>query len=346
MELDTTTSPASFSFDIGGRVHYDYQIVKADESIIINADTDIRLGTAGFEVDLVPFTLPAPTAEGYYSSYTLDLDGYPGFYRFGGLLEFRTYTSLTPTWTRINLSPFGEIGVGRLHSSIRIIRQVLLIMDKLGIEPTEERVRSSAEIIATRSTRLNAYTENYTDNYREYYNDLAEALGYTGNILNLVYIENSQEYSFEIGRSSFMNYGWEASVKLSPSFNYNSWNAAGNEASFGIDLVLGAQYADFAMDGMLYYYGAASMTPGYASAFTFVANMYGEAAYLPENPRWYARGRATIAFNKDSTPKLACTLDATVNYLITPNFTTFAGLDFGTNFDVIAVTAGGTYRIW
>jgi hypothetical protein len=338
IELDTTTSPASFSFDLGGMVDYEYEIVQEHESIIIDAGADVEIGTTQVYLN--------PIITGEYTSYSLELGGYPGFYSAGGDLEFDIDSSFSPTRTIMDLSAFGEIGVGRLHGSIRIIRQVLLIMDTLGIEPTEERVRSAAEIIATRSVRLQAYSENFTGNYRDYYNDLAAALGYSGDILNLVHIVNSQEYGFEIGRSSFMNYGWEASVRLAPDFYYNSLNSAGNKASFGFDLILSAKYADFVMDGMLYYYGSASMTPGYSTAFTFATNIRGEAAYLPENPRWYARGWANIAFNKDSAPNLGLTLGATANYLLSPNFVTYAGLSVTTNFASITVSAGGTYRIW
>jgi hypothetical protein len=338
IELDTTTSPASFSFDIGGMGEYRYWIQKSDESVFLTPSGSIKIGTT--QINL------APSVNGSYTSYSLDLGDYQGFYRVGGSGGITINSSSGSTNTNLLLNPYGEIGVGRIHSSIRIIRQVLLIMDKLGIEATEEQVRASAEIIATSFARLNVYSENNTDNYREYYNDLAEALGYTGDILNLVYIVNSQEYSFEIGRSSFMNYGWEAGVRLAPDFYYNSLNSAGNKASFGFDLVLSAKYADFAMDGMLYYYGSASMTPGYSTAFTFSTNIYGEAAYLPDDPRWYARGWARIAFNKDSSPKLGLTLGATGNYLLSPNFVTYAGLSVTTNFASITASAGGTYRIW
>jgi hypothetical protein len=322
---------------------YRYWIQKSDESVFLTPSGSIKIGTT--QINL------APSVNGSYTSYSLDLGDYQGFYRVGGSGGITINSSSGSTTTDLLLNPYGEIGVGRLHTSIRIIRQVLLIMDKLGIEPTEERVRSAAEIIATQDVRLQAYTENYTDNYREYYNDLAEALGYAGDILNLVYVTKSQEYSFEIGRSKdFMYYGWEAGVKLAPSLDYDSSKSAGNKASFGFDLILSAKYADFAMDNMFYYYGSVSLIPWYSSAlstFNFSTELKGTVAYLPENPRWYAIGNAEISFASSRvTDKVQFKLDAKAHYLITPNFNTFAGLDFGTNLDAIAVIAGGTYRIW
>jgi hypothetical protein len=338
MELDTTTSPAGFTFDLGGQGDYAYYDVTSDQVLLIDASGDIRFGTTQFWIN--------PDAGLSYTSHTLELSGLSAFWGAGGDIGF-TFNRLSSGFnsTSLNINPYGEFGIGRMHSVITSVKEALLTMEKLGITPTDESVRSAAEIIRTRGIRLAAYGENTADNYRDYYNDLAAAIGYTGDILNLAFIDKSQEFLFEIARTNQMRYGWEARARLEPGFTFNRTGAV-NTSTFDIDLVLGGAYADFTMDDMLYYYGSASITPGYSSAFLFSFNLRGEVSYLPDNPRWYVTGWSELDFNKDNTPKADFTMGARGNYMIAPNFTTFAGLNVTTNFRTITLNAGGRYRIW
>ncbi|NCC65468.1 MAG: hypothetical protein EOM15_12515 [Spirochaetia bacterium] len=291
-------------------------------------------------------------ASGYYTSYAFEFGQYPGFYRIGvNQLDLYAETAATTT---LDFSPYGSIGIGRLHSITRL-KEIELAMRHLGIEPTVERLEAAANVRYSRDAYLNRFSEYNTINHVTYYQDLADAYGASDKMLEFLYLDRSQQYLFDRARYQGMLHGWEATASLRPTIDYRSTRPSPSTHLY-LNLDLEARYAAFAMDDMLHYQGRALLSPGMTmdgnTAFSFRGNLNGQVRYLPPSVPWYVVGVLNMDYNTTATPrKFRASLNGSFNYLITPNFTTFAGLqlDINRNYSAttrLVVNAGGSIRIW
>jgi hypothetical protein len=281
---------------------------------------------------------------GTYKSYTLDFQGIPGFYAFGLHTQIDTTLFSGNFTTLTDLDPSGAIGIGRIYT-ITALKQIELMFKYLAIPLTEENVRTAAEFIYTRDSRLLRYSDDNRLNYTNYYQDLAQALKVPDKVLNLIFIDYSQEYAFEKARFDNLLYGWEAQLAVMPKFHIQTSNNYSET-----DLILSGDYATFLMENRLHFQANGSMGVTYASEdtekYSFTINLGGRARYLPENYHWWFDSGVQVFFDTKESPMFEMQLNGELNYLLTPNFVTYAGIAIQNNFQEYTLYAGGRYRIW
>lgn len=336
---------AAFNFNIGAGSSYALFSQTKTNALSVNANlNDISFGTAGFALDI--------NGSLSYTDYSFKLGGIQGFYGFGvDSLAFSTGTSAT---TSLDFSPYGTLGLGRLYSISRL-KELALAMRYLSLEPTVERLEQAAQVRYKKNEYLNKFTDYNTENHMAYYQDLAAAFGASDRMLEFLFLDQAQAYQFDLARYQGMYYGWEALAKLRPTVDYKSYRLA-PRTWFSLNLDLGARFARFAMNDMLYYYAGILLSPGLLSdgsnTVIFSGNLFGKVRYLPPSVPYYVDGTLSLDFDTTEAPrKFRLSLSGTFNYLITPNFITFAGLQLSINDTfstqtVLTVNAGGTIRIW
>ncbi|MGM0431412.1 MAG: hypothetical protein ACQEQU_01720 [Spirochaetota bacterium] len=327
------TPPGSIVFAARGDAEYNYVHQTLTELLDIEAEAQLRLASTSFlSLD----------GDADYESHTLEFSGMDGFYTAGGEVAFRP--SIPSGWFSpvFRLAPYGGVGIGRIYS-IEIVRAIELMLGHLGVEPTEERIRAAAEVMYTSFSRKNKYTDNTQENYVAYYTELAEALGVSDRIVDVIHLNYSQEYAFEVARFRNFSYGWQARALLQPRLNVYS----NSTSSFRLDTIIDGAYADFTMDDQLYYRGDGSMTLGVGTGGTsFDVTLRGRTAYLPENPRWWVAGEADLGLSTGRTPLIRLDILSEGYYLLEPNFTVYGGVSVVQNFTDMYLYAGGRYRIW
>ena len=331
------SAPISLNANVGASGTYVYENQGMDDFLRIDANANLRVGTT-------VFLRPTLNADAEYKSYSLDLGGMPGFFSAGGSFNFNAMTTTGGTNFGITLQPFGGIGVGRSFS-ITTIRQIELIMKYLGITPTEANVRAAAEIMYGNRSHFNQYTDDNSKLWVEYYRALAQAMGAPDKVLDIIYIANSQVYAFERARYNNFRYGWEAEARLVPEL----WVGSGG-STFSIELLINGDYAGFTMENMLYYLLEGDfeliIDPSGAPIIAVVVDLEGSVSYLPENFRWWANAGLNFRVDTRETQIFNLSANGSVNYMLNPNFTTYAGVALNNNFANISIFAGGNYRIW
>jgi hypothetical protein len=323
--LEIDLSGGTTSFSIGGTGRYYYMHQDADTFFEVYPGAVVTVNTTSAGIFL--FT-GNPVS---FKSYTLDLEGYPGFIAAGGTGNLNLRTSGITTEIR----PYIGVGVGREYS-IDTILTAEVMMKHLGVEPTEERVRAAAEVMYTRTKIFNQYTDDRRENVIEYYTKLAEAMGIPDRVLDVIFITSSQMYDYEVTRYAGFTSGWEAMVSLNPTFEYST------TAPFSGTIDIGASYGDFFLDQMLYARAAASGSVGLGSGLTYGLSADLQAVYLPEDYRWWAEGHLELGVS--NTSSFSADVLGEGHYLLNPNFDIHAGAQIGTS--GLKIFAGGFYRIW
>jgi len=331
------SAPISLNANVGASGTYVYENQGMDDFLRIDANANLRVGTT-------VFLRPTLNADAEYKSYSLDLGGMPGFFSAGGSFNFNAMTTTGGTNFGITLKPFGGIGVGRSFS-ITTIRQIELIMKYLGITPTEANVRAAAEIMYTNQSHFAQYSDDNSKLWVEYYRALAQAMGAPDKVLDIIYIANSQAYAFERARYNNFRYGWEAEARLQPEI----WVGSGG-STFAIELLINGDYAGFTMENMLYYLLEGDfeliIDPSGAPIIAVVVDLEGRVSYLPKDFRWWANAGLNFRVDTRETQIFNLSAFGSVNYMLNPNFTTYAGVALNNNFANISIFAGGNYRIW
>ena len=334
---------AAFDFNIGAGSSYTLFFQTESNALSLDADLNsVSFGSGGFSLDI--------DASGSYSSYSLKFGDMQGFYGFG--IQDFAFSTTTSGTTSMDFAPYGAIGVGRIYS-ITLLKQMELAMRYLGLDPTSERLKEAAKVRYRRAEYLNRFTDYTTENYRAYYQALADAYGASDKMLEFLFLDQAQTYQFDAARYQGMFYGWEAEARLRPILEYRSYWSPSTEFSMYLDLA--GRYADFTMHDQLYYQAGITLSPGFLSdgstTFLFSTNLQGKVRYLPPSAPWYVDGLLSFDVDISETPKKFC-IDfiGTFNYLINPNFTTFAGVlleinDSFTNASALSVNAGGIIRI-
>ncbi|MFA6707078.1 MAG: hypothetical protein WCR91_04180, partial [Sphaerochaetaceae bacterium] len=109
-------------------------------------------------------------------------------------------------------------------------------------------------------------------------------------------------------------------------------------------------YGAFLMENALYLLANGTIELNYFSGnitpLTFGISLNGNVRYLPEDYRWWVEGLLGINFDTSTTPKFDIDLGGEFDYLLAPNFRTYAGLSFVNNFDMLCFYAGGNIRLW
>ncbi|MCF7933764.1 MAG: hypothetical protein K9M84_04045 [Spirochaetia bacterium] len=323
--LEIDLSGGTTSFSIGGTGMYYYMHQDEDTFFEVDAEATVFANTTSAGIDLPINNLVR------FKSYTLDLEGYPGFIAAGGdgTLNLRT-TGITT-----EIRPYIGVGVGREYS-IDTILTAEVMMKHLGVEPTEERVRAAAEVMYTSAKIFSQYTDDRRENAIEYYTQLAAAMGIPDRVLDVIFITSSQIYDYEVARYTGFTKGWEAMVSLNPTFSYFT------TASFSGTIDIGASYGDFFLDQMLYAKAWATGSVGFNSGLTYGLSADLQAVYLPEDYRWWAEGHLELGVSNSSS--FSADVLGEGHYLLNPNFDIHAGAQIGTS--GLKIFAGGFYRIW
>lgn len=341
LQMDVDFSPSDFTFNVGAEADYAWYKQTKDTDLDIDALGSVYVGSNISGLDL--------NGSAQYRSHTLSLGGFPGFYFLGGSLVLNPELPASGSATiDFEIEPYGGIGIGRVFS-ITTIKRIELIMRHLGLVPTREIVQQVAEIMYTSQPRLLAFGDDMSKNYVAYYQAIADAMGAPTRVLDIVYIDQSQRFSFEMARYLNLRYGWEASVRLAPSYLHND-NGFTTTDTFLMSLRVAGTYASFLMEDAMHAEANANVTLLYNSvastAFSVNMGANGTVRYFPENPRWWATGSMGLNFNSaNATDKFWLTLNAQMNYLINPNFTVYGGLGLNTT-TRLSVFAGGSIRLW
>ena len=338
LQIEIGTSPFSFDLDGGVNATYIYSNQTLDSNLDLNGTAALRLGTSVIGANIV--------ANALITKYGVDFGDMKGFYAYGGNLTLRPqYFVGSTTNFYMSLTPLGIFGIGRMYN-INTLKSIELMMKHLGLVPTEATVRAVADIMYTNRTRLNRYSEQSSENYVMYWKAIAEAMGVPDRVLDLLFIGNSQTYAFEQERYQNMQYGWDAGVRIEPKMVIQT----GSGFDGGIKLTLFGDYGAFLMENALYLLANGTIELNYFSGnmtpLTFGISLNGNVRYLPEDYRWWVEGLLGINFDTSTTPKFDIDLGGEFDYLLAPNFRTYAGLSFVNNFDMLCFYAGGNIRLW
>ncbi|MCF7952964.1 MAG: hypothetical protein K9K78_02660 [Spirochaetales bacterium] len=325
-------------FQMGLDAEYEYVTQTEDTYQRLGGSGSVEFGTGlkGIEVD----------SDGplIYKIYGMDFSGYDGFITYGGTADADIYS----TSTMLDAAPYIGAGIGRIRNISNIILAELML-EYMGIEAAEETVRRTAEILSKRSEYAALFTADNAERKLAYWNDLAEAMGAKGRELEVAFLDNNQSFAFERARYTDLHYGWEIGAKVVLNPSYASWRAS-PKFNFDGNLVLDAEFDGFLMDNDLYYSAQAVLKPaGYeyssSGGFYLHAGASGELRYFPEDYHWRFDGSADINAALISGSQFTLTLNAAANYLINPNFTTFAAVKISDSRG-FELGAGGAITLW
>lgn len=232
LQLDFNFNPSSFGMALGMDGEYRWYRQTLDTDMNIPADAFIEITDTRFALYL--------NTNPNYRSYTLDLEGFPGFWGAGA--ERISFNSSIPfsgsSRVSAQLYPYGEIGIGRTYS-INTLKKIETIMQHMGITPTEEGIREVAEILYKEPEILNEFSDDTSEVYLRYFESIAEALGVPNRVPELILINYSQIYDFNVARYRQLRQGWYVAARVVPGLDYFS--------------VLGTSTTDF--DGALKFLG-------------------------------------------------------------------------------------------
>lgn len=341
LQIDVNFSPTRFGFGLGLNGTYEWYRQQTETDMSIPADITVRIRDNDFLFDV--------GASPYFTSYTLDIAGFPGFWGVGGDINFDVYSLFSGT-NSVDLSilPYGEVGIGRTHS-IYTLKKIETIMRHLDVEPTEEMIHEVAKIMYRERELKNQYAEDYVDNHISYYSSIAQVLGRSSQVDKLILIDNSQHYTFTMRRYLGMRYGWKAGVRLTPGLVYAKAPTSPSTIDFNGSVKLFGEYGNFLIEDMLHLGAVGEMslaleTDSTPSFFT-VFSTTGTVTYLPDTYRWWADGTVGLVVNSTNTPAVSLNLSAKMHYLIHANFIVHGGVALNTA-TRLRLFAGGQIRLW
>jgi len=277
-----------------------------------------------------------------YRLYGLDVNSLSGFLSAGGSGNISFTSNSTGSSFRFSLDPYIGIGLGRQHSIYNILRAELM-MDYLGVVPTEEKVRAVVEVFNQATAILNRFSNNDADLFKEYWSRVAEAMGIPDRVIDVIYLANSQEYAFELNRYAGLMSGMEAMLYLSIEPEINT--ALTTPFSIGGDLGMSGAISGYFVDDMLYYRANGSLSGGFSSgSISANLSLVGDLVYFPDDYHWWAEAGLIAGLNIGTSTTFAVTLTGDMYYMLAPNFTTYAKVSLSTS--SISVKAGGSYRLW
>ncbi len=331
-------APGSFAIDLGGTARYYYDKQLIDQRLFIDGTGTVKLGTTEIGLNVA--------GRAGYADHSLKLGDLDAFYMVSGDVQLYPAYAFGSFGFEYEVSPAGTFGIGRIYS-ISTIKIIQLMMKHLNVVPTVDNVRAVAEIMYTNGSRLTRYTDNFLENYIAYYQDIANAMGIPDKALDICLINNSQVYTFESIRYLGLNHGWQAGVELAPFAKNNEWPYTNK---LGFDLRLTGAWGTFLIEDSLYLSADGSIGMNLDSSatkkFAFITSVDATVRYLPENFRWWIDGGLRFGVNTRSTPVVDFQCDGEVDYLMSPNLRTYAGLSFSTLRGSLAFYAGGSYRIF
>jgi hypothetical protein len=343
VRLELDTAPSDVRFSIGADADYQWYRRTENTTMDIGASGTVSFGNSLLRLDF--------EADPSLKSYTLDLGPMKGFFNVGAQFDLWGWIPLPGTTEiRVDLYPFGEVGIGRLYS-IYTLKRIETIMKHLGVTPTEANIRQVAEILYKQNERLLELNDDFSQNYHSFYTDIANAMGIPEKVLDLVVLGNSQRYAFEIVRYLGLEHGWEAGIRLTPGVTYQKSTSPAT-TDFRGSLYLYGEYGRFLIEDMLHLGADAGVRLAYETdhtdKFYAIVGASGTVRYLPDNYRLWAEGKVNVNYSTSSTLANPFDLDirADLNYMINPNFTTYGGVSLLNTFKNLAVYAGGKIRLW
>lgn len=345
VELNFNFNPSSFSMALGMDGEYRWYRQTLDSDLNIPADAFIEITDTNFALYLD--TNPS------YRSYTLDLEGFPGFWGAGvEVFKFQTSVPFSGTSSvSAQLYPYGEIGIGRTYS-INTLKKIEKIMQHMGVTPTEDGIRKVAEILYKEPQILNEFSNDTSEVYLRYFESIAEALGVPNRVPELILINYSQIYDFNVARYRQLRQGWYVAARLVPGL-YKTF--ASTSAEFDGKVKFLGEYGDFLIEDTLHLKAngdiVLGLDTGASPMFHSEVGVSGLVTYLPENYRWWANGTVSLNFDTQNSPMVSFDLNARLNYLINPNFSVYGGASFylgdtTVKTEKLSVFAGGQIRIW
>lgn len=346
LQLDLNFSPTTtFNLALGLDGEYLWYRQTQDSDLTIPAE-------ASFEITdtwLLFFLATTPA----YRTYTLDLEGLLGFWGVGTeITSFSSRIPFTGTPTiDAKFYPYGEFGIGRTYS-LTNLKKIETIMERWGITPTEEMILQVAQIWYNKQQITTKFSDDYSKVHLEYYEAVAQALGAPDRVADLILLDKSQVYNFNIARYAKLRKGWYAALRLVPGLVNSTWAGTSTTNFDGALKILG-EYSDFLVEDSIHLVTSGEITVGFdtgkAKKFYSQIEVVGTVTYLPENYRWWADGTLSFTFDTRTTPKVSLDMNAQLNYLINPNFTVYGGtsLHLGAgSTEKLSVFAGGRIRLW
>ncbi|MDD4219768.1 MAG: hypothetical protein PHR10_06250, partial [Sphaerochaetaceae bacterium] len=282
-----------------------------------------------------------------FKSYAFSIGSFPAYYQVAGGVRFFMNlpfdggaSSLT-----INLSPAVGAGIGKMYF-IGTIKKIVNTMEHFGVTPTEAIVEKVARQKYTSAQHFNTYSSDSSELYGTYYRDLAHAYTIDDKVVELIYLDQSQEYSFEAARWNNLMYGWQAYAQLRPSFSFTT----GTKSTFKLGIALGGEWATLLAGESVYVKVGGELIPTIDTAatkvFNFLAIVNVDSRYFFDNPRMWIDSSLGIGVDTNAFTKFNLNLSGIFNYLIAPNFTVYGGLEVFNTFDIIRVVAGGNIRLF
>jgi len=307
-----------------------------DSFLLYDVNAAFRIGTTQTRISL------GTNQSVVYRLYGLDVSSMPGFFAVGGTGNISFTSTSTGSNFQFNVIPRFGVGLGREYSIFNILRAEL-IMNYLGVVPTEEKVRAVAEIFNQAAAILNRFSNNDAELFKEYWSRVAEAMGIPNRVLDVIYVADSQEYAFELNRYRGLMSGMEAMLYLSiePELN-TGWTTP---FSISGDVGMSGAISGYFVDDMLYYRANGSLSAGFTGgAFAANLDLLGNIVYFPDDYHWWAKAGMNAGLNVGTTTTFSVTLTGDIYYMLAPNFTTYAKVSLSTS--SISVKAGGSYRLW
>ncbi len=157
-----------------------------DTYLLYDVNAAFNLGTTQTKISL------GTNQTAGYKLYGLDVSSYAGFLSAGGSGNISFTTNSFGSNFQFSVDPYVGVGIGRQYSIFNILRAELM-MNYLGVIPTEGKVRAVAEIFNQAGAILNRYSNNNAELAIEYWSRVAEAMGIPNRVIEVIFIANSHE---------------------------------------------------------------------------------------------------------------------------------------------------------
>lgn len=341
LQIDVNFSPTRFGFGLGLQGSYEWYRQQTETEMSIPADITVQIRDNDFLFDI--------GASPYFTSHTLDIAGFPGFWGVGGNFDFDVYSLFSGlNWVDLSILPYGEVGIGRTHS-IYTLKKIETIMRHLDVEPTEDLILEVAKIMYRERELKTQYAEDYVENHISYYASIAQVLGRSSQVDKLILIDNSQHYTFTMRRYLGMRSGWKAGVRFTPGLVYAVTPTSPSSIDFNGAVKLFGEYGSFLIEDMVHL-GAVgeivlALETNSTPTFFSMISSSGTVTYLPETYRWWADGTVGFVVNTANTPAISLNLSAKIHYLIHSSFMVHGGVSLNTA-TRLRLFAGGQIRLW